>query len=63
MHLNFSINFPTKERIFLKKPCALKPRNYSKFSLNILFHLSPPKFVTMYFVVFVSQNLLKIFLP
>ena len=60
MHLNFSINFPIKERIFLEKPCALEPRNYGKFSLNILLHFFLPKFVTMYFVVFVSQNLWKI---
>ena len=56
----FSINFPIEEKIFLWKPCALEPRNYGKFSSNILLHFSPPKFVTMYFVVFVSQNLWKI---
>ena len=36
MHLNFSTNFPTKDRIFLKKPCALQLRNYSTFSTQLI---------------------------
>ena len=36
MHLNFSTNFPTKDRIFLKKPCALQLRNYSPFSTQLI---------------------------
>ena len=36
MHLNFSTNFPTKDRIFLKKPCALQLRNYSTFPTQLI---------------------------
>ena len=36
MHLNFSTNFPTKDRIFLKKPFALQLRNYSTFSTQLI---------------------------
>ena len=36
MHLNFSTNFPTKDRIFLKKQCALQLRNYSTFSTQLI---------------------------
>ena len=28
MHPDFSTNLPTEDRIFLRKPCALKQRNY-----------------------------------
>ena len=55
-----ALTFQSRKEFSWKKPCALQPRNYGKFSLNILLHFSLPKFVTMYFVVFDSQNLWKI---